>query len=165
MRAANAIPAAAEPIAEIVPDSARDTKPVAASADESDKAADDNNPPPAKQETPAPSERKGVSPKPPVVALAPVGKDAEAKPAAPRDSFDIPWPDSPGQAAAGELEWEKLETEVTSYKELSEQWNKKRGEEQQLHIHLQKLATHLSDLDARDRSCRHDESYSHHHWR
>ncbi len=82
------------------------------------------------------------------MAIAPVEKDAEAKPAAPRDNFDIPGPirrtGRRGRARVG-----KLETEVTSYKELSEQWNKKRGDEQQLQIHLQKVATHLADLDRR----------------
>ena len=146
---ANANLAAAGAVADIVPETPKETKPVTAGGGKLEKAADDDDPPPAKEETPVGTKKDSVAPKPAKVEVARVDKDVEAKPAAPRDSLEIPWPDSPGQAASGELEWEKLDTEVRSYKEESQKWDKKRREEQQLRIHLQKVATHLMDLDRR----------------
>jgi tetratricopeptide (TPR) repeat protein len=87
-------------------------------------------------------------------SIASIGSGVSASPApipppARSDSFTIPWPTAQAEAAADELEWERLDTTVREYIDQSGQWDKLRQQEQNQRLHLESVWSKLEDVDRR----------------
>jgi tetratricopeptide (TPR) repeat protein len=100
---------------------------------------------------------KPAEPAAPAVRPAPVAEPAGpsaggaslAQAATARDSFDIPWPSPQGDAVSGELDWEKLNTTIREHNKLHKDWQRERQRYREICTHLNKVGSHLQDLERR----------------
>ena len=79
----------------------------------------------------------------------PAGGASLAQATAVHDSFDIPWPSQQGDAVSGELDWEKLNTTIREHNKLHKDWQRERQRYREICTHLNKVGSHLQDLERR----------------
>jgi len=115
------------------------------------------NGPPANNPVKSDPVPKLAEPAAPAVRSAPVaepvvpsaGGASLAQAAAARDSFDIRWPSSQGDAVSGELDWEKLNTTIREHNKLHKDWQRERQRYREICTRLNKIGSHLQDLERR----------------
>jgi tetratricopeptide (TPR) repeat protein len=83
----------------------------------------------------------------PVAASA--GGASLAQVATARDSFDVPWPSPQGDAVSGELDWKKLNTTIREHNKLHKDWQRERQRYREICTRLNKIGSHLQDLERR----------------